>query len=233
MSRYILGLYWGPRGESVEECALRLQVFFDVIQDLGPAFSQWGEKGWTRKEAMKKKVDPNDLPALTRIVEEGIHRNDVDGEPIEGLGFTFGLWNMQKDEKGLSLIVRCGMPEASPGLEENCVNLEFSNTLISSLDVDVVVEVLSAGAKAWKPRWGGVFSVDYMLEQESDLENPLVEWLLYLDRDFATVGDIEPPSRVVSVNDIGTIVVVQDTPPDTGSDVYKKAASAIKRSLQV
>lgn len=230
---HILGLYWSPRRESPEDCALRLQAFLGAIQGLGGPFSRWGETGWSLAEALQKGFDPDDLSTLVRIVEDGTLRNDVDHAPIEGLGFTFGLWNMEDGEQALGLTVHCGMSKAVPGLMGNVVTLGFPDDLISSLGVDLLVEVLAAGARAWRPRWGGVFSFDALLEQRHDLDTPLVEWLLYLDGDFASVGDLQPPSRVVPVDGIGTIVVVQDTPPGAGRDASREAIAAVEGSLRL
>ena len=233
MTRYNLGLYWGPRGASSEECARRLQEFLSSIRDLDHVFSQWGEKGASRAKAMEKQVDVGDLSELTRIVEKGTQRRDTDRSRIEHIGFGFGLWNMLQRPETMSLRVLCGISKPIQGIGGNSLVLSFSSDLISRLKVDVVAKVLSVGAKVWKPTWGGVFSSDAMLEQSFDSSNPLIDWLLYVDCGFASVGRIAPPSRVIDVNQTGKIIVTQETPAAKGNSAHDNLVAAIRDSLHI
>ncbi len=81
--------------------------------------------------------------------------------------------------------------------------------------------VLAAVANAWEPDWAGVMSDEAMQRRKFDAGKPFVDWMLYIsDKWLPKVPTFEPPATADRPA-AGTIIVVQEEPPDAESTVSR------------
>ena len=73
-----------------------------------------------------------------------------------------------------------------------------------------MARVLSVVSRAWEPDWAGVMSRRSMDMRKFDGNSPFVDWMVYVPQD---VSSPEPPASVTRLPGLGSIVVVQPTPP--------------------
>ena len=80
---YYAGAYWGPRKETPKECARRAEAFLAALAKIDPAFSRWFELGRSRKEALKRPIEPSgealEGPATEPLAAFGVR---VEGEDV-------------------------------------------------------------------------------------------------------------------------------------------------------
>ncbi|WP_371746328.1 Imm52 family immunity protein [Myxococcus sp. CA040A] len=55
---YYAGVYWGPRKESSEECARRLEVLLEELQSVDPSLERWFQQGKSRAECLEAPIEP-------------------------------------------------------------------------------------------------------------------------------------------------------------------------------
>ena len=210
-TQYILGAYWSPRQQSVDDCAERLSTFVRDLCDCDPALATWFEKGRSRQQALQTMLDAGDREVAQRLLERGRHRRDTDGGVIEELGFRVGLWNGGRSGKEASLSVGCGLFVRLPKDNlRNSVVLTLPPDLDALSRAETMTRIVAAAARAWEPDWAGVMSRHAMNERSFDARTPFVDWIVYVPREIAAP---ESPSSVVPVPGLGSIVVVQPTPP--------------------
>ena len=101
----LLGLYWGPRRESVEECAERWLRALRTLSEHG--FSTYYQKGQSRKDALRRPIDltPQSIHAL---LAKGVNRRDDNRQPIAQLGFSFAAWSGHADGEAYEVSGTCG-----------------------------------------------------------------------------------------------------------------------------
>lgn len=214
--RFFLGAYWPARQESIDQCADRLLSFFSELAECDEVFSSWRETGWSRKQAVEKTAEVSNREYLLKRLDRGRNRRDIGHEIIEELGFSVHFWNGREKGKAVGLHVNCGLhwispaPNASLG---NCVTLDLPEDLGELRQTERTVRVLAAAARAWEPDWAGVMSKESMTVRSFDAKVPFVDWMVYIPR---KIGGVSPPSRVIGLEDIGSIIIVHPVPPENG-----------------
>lgn len=154
MEPYYLGAYWGPRGESADECAERLSLLLASLGNVDPRLTSWFKTGGSRKAALKRQVDPS-IQALRELLLAGRPRRDDEIRSVmSDLGFRVGLWNGQEVEVGLS--VRCGSPAAIAGMTSNTLTMQFPPAEGEAATLyrrEVALAVVRAVVAAFEPAW--------------------------------------------------------------------------------
>lgn len=152
-----IGVYWGPRRESAEECARRLAEHVKGLSKLHHSLSRWYLKQ-RRRDAEKVPVAFDEgVAKLIELIASGSNHRDVGGDVMEGLGFQVGLWNGLRDEESVGLSIRCGLFDKNPNLG-NAVVLTLSASEGSELiDMGLCKSLLLCGVEAWAADWGAVF----------------------------------------------------------------------------
>lgn len=210
--RFVLGAYWGARRESVEQCADRLQTFFEALLSGGDLLSQWYPKASSPKKSLEHPLDRGNSQMLIEILMKGQNRANAQGAVSEDLGVQVGFWNGKQGEDQASFSLRCGLywkssnASASVG---NCVVFDLPKNLGILSEPLRMVELLAETARAWNPDWAGVMSESSMLTRGFDAEEPFVDWMVYVPRRLEKVAE---PSFLRQL-EAGSIVVVQPTPP--------------------
>jgi len=209
--RYSVRAYWAARRESIEQCADRLLEFFADLTTSDPSLAVWYEKGMSREEALEKRAATNDRNYLLRLLDRGRNRRDFNHTIIKNLGFSLGLWNGGEEGQVAGLRIHCG--QYSQNFDNN-VLLELPEDLGGLRQSKRTAGLLGSIARAWEPDWAGVMSDEAIESRNFRGDGLFVDWMVYVPN---TVTGLVPPSTVVDLPDLGSVVIVQDTPPREGN----------------
>ncbi len=214
-SRHFLGAYWPSRRESIVECADRLAKFLSALADCDPDLATWYEQGGSRKGASALKASIEDNDYLLNLLNRGRSKRDVGRDVIEELGFRVGLWNGVNGDREATLSITCGIywdgPNPNAGLS-NSVVLQLPKSLGALSEAKNMARVLTVVAEAWEPTWAGVLSRAAMRARHFNPALPFVDWMAYVPSE---IDQVPSPSTVLRLAGLGSIVVVQTTPPST------------------
>lgn len=230
MTRLFLGAYWPSRKEPISRCATRLSGFFNALTDCDELLAHWYETGYSRKQALQKKVDISNREVVLDLLVRGRNRTDIGKKVIKELGFSTYLWNGRDDSHTVGLRVACG---GYSKFCSNCINLNFAEKRGGLNRASRMKDVLVAVATAWEPDWAGVMS-----EAAKDsrgfgtTRSPFIDWMVYLSRDWLpTLPSMAPPASAEPVGS-GTIIVVQDDLPDPANEEHFENIRRVETSLQ-
>jgi hypothetical protein len=230
MNKFNLLAYWMARPESIDECADRLLRLFEQLTRCDVTLSQWFKKGRSRKDALRHQVDVANREPLVAILEKGRNRTDVGKEIIHELGFSISLWNGGAPDQEVGLSVDCGS-YAEYSLLPNHVILNLSGTLGGLADVAGMQRVLEATATAWEPIWAGIMS-DEAQNSRGFPADPFIDWMVYLANEWLpTVPALSPPASAKAL-DKGTIIVVQDEPPNPNNGTHLENIRRVESALR-
>lgn len=95
VSSYI-GAYWGPRTESVDQCAERVSRFLLALADVDPALIGWRDQGDSEIAALSNPVVSPDPAAIVDRLEADRQR-DSNGQVLDEFGYLTSWWNAQGD----------------------------------------------------------------------------------------------------------------------------------------
>ena len=206
--RYILGAYWSPRAESLEQCSDRLRSFLSDLAIVDESLSQWLKATPSSRKSSEDRVDPREKNSVAQLLESGRNRENARNDVMEDLGFQVGLWNGRNSDDRASMSVRCGLswqsskPNVSVG---NCVIVDLPKILVPPASEQKMTRALAAAAQAWKPDWAGVMSESSMLARNFDAEVPFVDWMVFVPR---KVGQLLGSCRLIELSAGGSIVIV-------------------------
>lgn len=234
-SGFFLGAYWPARKESIEQCADRLRLFFADLATCDPALATWYNLGRSRKKALEKRADVGNLDGLLTLLNKGRHRRDMPRTVIEELGFSVGLWNGREEGKDVGLGITCGLYWVSPTPNaslSNCVTLNLPEDLGELKQVERMTRVLAVVARAWQPEWAGAMSRGAMNLRDFKSKKPFVDWMLYVSKSLMPrVPALPKPSTVRAVDGIGSIIVVQDEPPDPTNPEHVRNIQQVESAI--
>ncbi|MEI7298199.1 Imm52 family immunity protein [Paraburkholderia tropica] len=187
METYFAAAYWGPRRETVENCAARTVAFLTALGQISVLFKGWRLQGRSKAEALRKQtIDEQSIDTLVSLLSKGRNKKDIGGGVIDELGFRVSMWNGGDDRTASSLMIGCGMYSTVERLS-NAVVLQ----LPQQFDVesqDKLHKMMSAFALAWEPDWAIVSS--------QSARNRHVEQLPFLDRALYLDSKMTPPDSL-------------------------------------
>ena len=207
---YNIRAYWPPRRESIEQCADRLLEFFAGLATSDPSLAVWYELGMSREEALEKRAATNDRSYLLHRLDRGRNRRDFDHTVIADSGFRLGLWNGREEGQVAGLMIWCG--QYSPEFDNNVV-LRLPEDLGGLRQSERMAGLLESTARAWEPDWAGVMSDEAIESRNFRGDGLFVDWMVYVPH---KITGVVPPSTVLELPDLGSVVIVQDTPPREG-----------------
>ena len=115
---FYTGAYWGPRTESLAQCATRLEICLRSLGASHEVLSRWYGKGRSRSAASRRAIDV-EIGTLESMLARGRNRTDVGGEVIAELGFSLELWN--NNPVAVSFSTLCGAAPTTPSIMNSCV----------------------------------------------------------------------------------------------------------------
>ncbi|MFE8604819.1 immunity 52 family protein [Archangium violaceum] len=203
LDSYYAGAYWGPRKETPEECARRAQAFLASIAKVDPSFSQWFEQGRSRKDALKRPIEPSG-EALAKRVRRGKDRQ------FEDIGYSVWAWNGEPDDYDASgFNFKCG--GYCEGLSNRCVvNLPGRGPNAERvLSVPVLTGLIRSMVLAWEPDSALATSTMHRdAVTPDDNARDFVGWLMYFSRSQGRVPPLPAPVRIEPVEDKGMLIVL-------------------------
>jgi len=110
------------------------------------------------------------------------------------------------------------------GTMRNSVILHFPQIQSSEPDLSREERVLTAAARVWEPDWAGIMSQAAQDEREYSVTKPFVDWMVFVRQQ---VSSLSLPTFSRSLQNLGTIIVVQPEPPSS------KDPEAIRRIKDV
>ena len=228
ISPYFLRAYWTGRKESPEQCARRLARMLSAFSAFDRSMATWYEQARTRKLAIDRHVDPERLDDLLSILNRGRHRRKSGRSDDEELGFTFGLWNGWDGAKQATISVSCGSFSKWVG---NSVVLNFPADLGDLRNSERMAGILATVARVWEPDSAGVMLTAAVTVKNSTVALPIVDWMLYLSKSLAPQLPALP-AKVQTVDAIGSIIVVQDEPPDRTNPEHLQNISRVESAVK-
>jgi len=148
---YFVGVYWGQREESRQECASRISAFLQALPMHDAGLSQWYKKAASRKAPLVAlPCDPDGLGPLLKT-----NRRDIGGDAIAELGFNFSAWTGRETDMQASLAATCG---AYSPVVRNFVVVSFEMEVSPTLDL--LQGILRSAVTAFDPEDGVVSSTD-------------------------------------------------------------------------
>ncbi|HEV3137094.1 MAG TPA: Imm52 family immunity protein [Pirellulales bacterium] len=230
MNRFNLLAYWSARPETAEQCADRLLRFFAALMRCDPTLARWFKKGRSRKDALRHQLDVANRESLLAMLENGRNRTDVGNQIIYELGFSVYLWNGEADDHAVGLSIGCGSC-AQYSLLPNNVILDLADELDGLIDAANMQNVLEATVTAWEPIWAGIMS-DEAQSSRGFPADPFIDWMVYLANEWLpTAPALSPPASAKAL-DNGTIIVVQDEPPDPNNGTHLENIRRVESALR-
>lgn len=229
ISPYFLAVYWSARRESIEQCADRLQRFLSELSACDSVFPSWYDNDVRSKKSFQKRVEVESLGYLVDLLNRGRFHDD-DKILIEDLGFLIGLSNGRDKEKQSTMSIQCGGYSELGG---NSVVLNLPKELGDLRKPEPIAAVLASAARAWEPDSGGVMSYAAMKAKDYKVPVPFVDWMFYVRHKLAPqIPPLPPPARVQDVDGLGTIIVVQDEPPDHANPEHLRNIERVEAALK-
>ncbi len=228
---YYLGIYWGGRRESDEECSQRMRQFLASLMECDSCFTRWFRKGKSREAALMHEISLE--PAkIQRLFLDGM--NHVLDSGMDGkLGFHIGLWNGGEDKDSVELSVSCGCYSLFSSVNSCVINLPYSGPVAERiLDTPILVEVMKCAVLAWDPDWGVVASRFYENNVPFPPGNsPRMGWIVYLSQHRGTIPVLPSPVRIISVGSQGNILILTDERFTGGNSEHVRTASQVAKIL--
>ena len=227
--RYFIRVTWGPRQESLEVCTARAEALLRCMAHCDPTFTQWFDKGRSRGDALKRPI--TDAAALKKRFSQ--HRTDVGRKVTKELGFTLGIWNGEKDDESVSLLVSCG-------IYSTAVSNVCSLTLPAAgpardriLCAPVLTEIIECMVDAWDPDDGLVGSHQYGdLRSDYAYGSPGIGWLIYISHRLGTVPPLLAPSTITRLGNKGSLITVTPDLFTASNHAHVEAADRVAAALK-
>ena len=240
--RFYIGAYWGPRKESIDECARRAVTLLSRLSMCDERLQRWtrpvvSDEGIVDLESVERAV-PFDEIVLKQILLEGQnHYGDKERTIIGDLGFQVCLSTDIREQEVVYLEFCCALYHEGSDLVNSCAISLPRNGIVSErlLQIRVLEELIDAVVQSWDPDWGTVISHEY-LDTCPDLSSrnaliPKVGWMTYLSNRYGSIPPMPKPSRVVSVRGKGHLVVVTDERFSTTCQNHIEAAKQAREIL--
>jgi len=208
LETYYAGAYWGPRKESPEECARRLELLLAALPHVDLSFTNWFIQAKSLEESLKRPLELTHA-ALTQWIKRGTMRSDG-GKAMEDLGYSLGAWNGERNAyDASSVLIGCGryherganrclfhLPRRGPNAER-------------VLTAPVLSGLVRSMALAWEPDRAVAMSHAHRdMVDKAGKTDVLLGWVTYLSRRRGTVPPLPAPVRIEPVEDKGTLIVL-------------------------
>lgn len=152
-----IGVYWGPRAATADECVVTLRGHFEVLASASPKLSVWYRQG-KQKPSANDAVDTSSSAELRQLVLRGQNRADHSGELLPELGFRVSAWNGDSGGWSASSSVTCGLHANAHGLSNGAfVTIDFGPA--EPMSAGNMLQLLRGLVEVWKPDEGFVYQL--------------------------------------------------------------------------
>lgn len=220
-----IGGYWGPRPESVEDCAARVLDFMSQIALLGPPFSTLK---WSRERPRELKVPfAPDRGEISRRLMAGRNRRDMDRGVIEDLGFVVSLDEGLNSYLQARVWFHCGAWTTS---NPNSVVVD-PPVVGNDLPISWPADVIRAIVDSFDPDWA---RVDFASRMEASLTHvagrPSVGWMLYL-KGIDRLPSLPDPAQMELCGN-GVLITAVDGTYDPANRYHQTVSDEIEARLR-
>ncbi|KFA93852.1 Imm52 family immunity protein [Archangium violaceum] len=209
---YYVGAYWGPRRETAQECAGRMERFLHMLARCEPSFAQWYMAGRSFPRGLPGSPVVPEAKELEKLFLKSRSRTAIGKEPVEDLGFSRSMWNAKKDATDIHLT--CG--KYSPWGGPNVCLLELARTgaVLQRLLLQppVLAEMLTSMATAWDPDFAVATSSEMVALVERKMGDVRIGWLTYLSRQLGTLPPLPAPVLIEPVGTLGWLLILSPEP---------------------
>jgi hypothetical protein len=184
--------------------------FLRTLGEIEETFRTWFHTADSWEEALSQPFRI-DQASLREELLANRSRRDSDNSVIDELGFYLAMWTGHNEEEAGAVGFHCGSyaarisnsafvscptagPRAQPYLREG-----------------PTLETLKLIARCWEPDWGICASSEFRRELEKirPRSAPFPAWMLYLSESRGPIPPLPPPSRIVAVDGLGSIIVTR------------------------
>ena len=162
---YFIGIYWGVRKKTIDECANKVEETFDFLYRIDSSFAEWYKTTRPRRGELVNPLEIRSIAGIEKILLEGRNYNDL-GEGLDDLGYSIYIKSNTDFSKAHVLSIRCGCYNE---FASNCVALNIGragvyNHLRNMLFVKKIYKEL---VEIWRPDSGVIRcdDVDVFLEK--------------------------------------------------------------------
>lgn len=208
---YYMGGYWGPREETMLECARRAELFFHLLARCDPLFSSWYRRGSGAPHSLPGHPVRLDAEEWEQLFSRGRLRADVGKEAIEALGSMVHVWT-EKNLERTRVELNCGA--YAPGVVNTCLLRPPEEGPLREriLRAPLLAEVLKSLVTAWDPDFA-IFSSSEMVDRvEMTTREVRIGWLTYLSRRLGTLPPLPAPVRIEPIGSLGWLLVLSPEP---------------------
>jgi hypothetical protein len=229
--------YWRPRGETAQDCAVRLNRMLEGLAKAHPAFSHWNKQAYSRAAANKPAwAMPPNVDELARVFEKGLVHKDIPRIPWPEMGYRVSAWNGRDPPYGASLSVWPGSYGAARSLP-NRVDLSLKRACPDNTDLintAVLKPALLSVATAWEPDYAVVVPWTYWPHAFGDRGYPQLRsgWMTYLAPKYACRLMPPPIATVELVPNGGMLLLATEEQFDMHNPQHLAAAEAIQAALE-
>jgi hypothetical protein len=201
---FFLRFLWGPRAESVDQCADRLNTFLSKLNEIDSAFAVWRNVDYGRKEYRV----PIRTTLLAKWLTKGVNLTDIGKKVIPELGYSVSLL-CGEENAILPLWMSCGV--YSPWNYNNC-SFQFppEGVIVSRiLHVSALMRIAKSLINCWDPDHGVITTYrcsELLAPKGFEWE---VGWITYLSPKYKRVSRLPPHAHLEFV-DGGQLIILTD-----------------------
>jgi hypothetical protein len=228
MTKIFAGGYWTGRRETIDSCVDRCHRWFqDVDSNTKESSIAWLENATTRG-AKDQKATTADKTYLRELLLRGRSWTDIGRKLMKQLGFNAWLYARSQQGDISELHIACG---GYGPFVSNVLTWYSVESVIRPIEVARYRSLLVAMADAWDPDWAGFISDETRDRRKFDARRPFVDWMVYVSHKWLPEpASFEPPASVEHLSN-GTLIVVQDSPPDPDNDEHQENIRRVEQAL--
>lgn len=151
---FVIGLYWGPRKEGIEECIDKVSNTFFKLKEIHASMQDWYLTTRPKKGQLVVPIDLS-LEGIKSLLLRGRYFKD-DGSLNEDLGYLLYLKSIKDFSKAHVLSIKCG---STSELTPNSVVITISR--YEGYDYmtkdEILRTIISRLSDIWKPDRGVLF----------------------------------------------------------------------------
>jgi hypothetical protein len=217
---WLLNAAWGPRAETLEQCAKRLDCFLRAIAAVDSSLARWQRSG-------DRSGTPITPDALVDLLASGTHRtDDPSHRPIPDLGWTIGLFNGLRNNAS-EMTITCGSTFSQVG---NSIHwtLPLGGLRDGLFPLDATMTLVEAVVTSWEPDWTTAVSFNHLTAQGRAWYQHTFGWIVYLSAKLRPKLRPMPPPATVTEYLGGKLVVAAPRAEEVTTELLEEVSSCIE-----